>query len=50
MTTNLGGTIGSWSRLVPVLLACAAVNAAEAHQVPRHPQGIYAIVGTNEAK
>ncbi len=40
--------LSGWSKLVVGLLGCPVVNAAETTQVPRHPQGVYVIVGPNE--
>ena len=37
-------------KLVVGLLDCLVLNASETTQVPRHPQGLYVIVGPNEVK
>lgn len=36
-------------KLVVGLLGCLVLNASETTQVPRHPQGLYVIVGPNES-
>ncbi|HYW41343.1 MAG TPA: hypothetical protein VE959_00720 [Bryobacteraceae bacterium] len=46
----MGQKRGGWRSLVVGLLGVWAANAAGTPQVPRHPQGVYVIVGANEAK